>query len=331
MMQPSLGKTIWLILATVLVFQWSLISSPAAAQGPAALMAKPAPAAEQKEETPSTCGPLISDTCNPIETHKLSMQVLFGYEFDIGNVTNNWRKVSAKGDFPTFFTNLKIIYGPTKNLETYVIIPYIHNWANNLDRSIAGPNGERNANYGGIGDITMVGKYLLLPETDYRPAVAGVAGLTVPTGHASRLNPRFLIADSVGTGAFTFITGVNLFKYLKPFLVHSQIWMNTPVNVYEQTPRNVRSREYVTFNVAVEYPITKRWIALFEFFSNWTWTNLAPQNISFTTPQTLIGVLPGIEFVINDKWACAAGASIELFGKNGNYEYTPMLTVYRNF
>lgn len=331
MMQPSLAKAIRLFLVMLLPFQWSLLSSPAVAQGPAALMKMSAPAAEPKEETPSTCGPLISDTCNPIETHKLSMQVLFGYEFDIGNLTNNWRKVSAKGDFPTFFTNLKIIYGPTKNLETYVIIPYIQNWANNLDRSIAGPNGERNATYGGIGDITAVGKYLLLPETDYRPAVAGVFGVGFPTGHASHLNPRFLIADSVGTGAFNFITGVNLFKYLKPFLVHSQIWMNTPVNLYQQRNDTVRSREYVTFNVAVEYPITKRWIALFEFFSNWTWTNLNPQNISFTTPQTLIGVLPGIEFVINDKWSCAAGASIELFGKNGNYEYTPMVTVYRNF
>jgi hypothetical protein len=302
---------------------------PAAAQGPAALLEKPA--APEGEAAPTTCGPLISDTCNPIDTHKFTMQVLWGYEFAVGNLTNNWRKVSAKGDFPTFFTTLKLTYGLAKNLETYAIIPYIHNWANNLDKSIAGPNGERNADFGGIGDITLVGKYLLLPETEIRPAVSGVFGVGFPTGHASHLNPGRLIADSIGTGAFTFTTGFNLFKYLKPFLVHSQIWFNTPVNIFPQRDDVARSREYVTFNVAVEYPFTKRWIGLLEFFSTWTWTNLASQNISFTTPQTLLGITPGIEFILNEKWAFAAGAMIELFGKNGNYEYTPMFTVYYSF
>ena len=70
--------------------------------------------------------------------------------------------------------------------------------------------------YAGIGDITVVGKYLLLPETDFRPAVTAVAGVGFPTGHASHLNPRFLAQDAIGAGAFNFTTGVNLYKWLKP-------------------------------------------------------------------------------------------------------------------
>ncbi len=48
----------------------------------------------------------------------------------------------------------------------------------------------------------------------YMPAVSAVAGLaSIPTGHASHLNPAFLGVDAVGTGALTFTTGVNLFKW----------------------------------------------------------------------------------------------------------------------
>ena len=108
----------------------------------------------------------------------------------------------------------------------------IVNWANNVDRGAAGPNGERSASYPGIGDITMVGKYLLLPETESRPAVTAVAGVGFPSGQAHNLNPRFLAQDAVGTGSFNFITGVNLYESLKPVLVYSNIWLNSPVNMF---------------------------------------------------------------------------------------------------
>jgi hypothetical protein len=293
-------------------------------------MEKPAVPEEKKEETPTTCGPLISDTCLPIETHKASMQVLWGYSIVSGNFSPNWRRVSAKGDFSTLFSSVKFSYGPAKDLEMYVIVPYIQNFARNVDASLAGPNGERSANYGGVGDISLLGKYLLLPETDYRPAVTGVLGMGFPSGHASHLNPGRLGVDAIGAGAFTFTTGVNLFKYLQPFLVHSQIWLNSPVNLFTARDDSVRSRESVTFNLAVEYPFTKRWVALLEMYSTWTWTNIStPQG--FQSPSTLVGILPGIEFFLNEKWALSAGAAIDLFGKSGSFKYTPMFTVYHNF
>ncbi len=306
----------------------------AAAQGPAAIMEKPGPEKveeeEKKEEAPTTCGPIISDTCLPIETGKASLQLLTAYSFYPGIFSPNWRYTSAKGNFGTFIMPVKFTYGPTKNLETYVIVPYIHNFANSLDMSIAGPNGETSANYGGIGDITAVAKYLLLEETDFRPAVTAVGGVGFPTGHAHHLNPALLGQDAIGTGAFTFTTGVNLYKWLKPFLVYSNIWLNTPVNLYTSNSSSVRSREFVTFNLAAEYPISKRWVALVEMYSNWTWINIStPQG--YQSPSTLLGVLPAIEFFITEKWACSAGASFDLVGKAGSRKYTPMLTMYYNF
>jgi hypothetical protein len=320
----------WKIMITVLV--WGLIINilTAAAQGPAALMEKPTPPEEKKEEAPTTCGPLISDCCLPIETYHASMQILWALSFYPGNFSPNWRHVSAKGDFYTFNMPVKFTYGPTKNMEVYVIVPYVHNFASNINRSVAGPDGERAADYGGIGDITLVGKYLLLPETEIRPAVTGVAGVGFPSGHASHLNPGRLGQDAIGTGAFTFTTGVNLFKWLKPFMVYSNIWYSTPVNLFNSRDDAVRSRDFVTFNLAAEYPLSKRWVALVEMYSTWTWRNIyTPQG--FQSPSTLLGVLPGIEFFLSEKWACSTGVAIDLVGKFGGRKLTPLFTVYYNF
>ena len=232
---------------------------------------------EKKEEAPTTCGPLISDSCIPIETGHASLQVLGALSFYTANFSPNWRRVSTRGDFYTFNLPVKFTYGPTKNLELYVIAPFVYNWANNVDRGAAGPNGERSAGYAGIGDITTVAKYLLLEETQSRPAVTAVAGVGFPSGHAHNLNPRFLAQDAVGAGAFNFTTGVNLYKWLKPFLVYSNIWLNTPVNIFKMTgsaePQPIRNHENVTFNLAAELPLNAKWVLLLEMYSTWTWSN----------------------------------------------------------
>ena len=311
--------------------------TPARAQGAGPpVLEKPAPPPEEKKEetAPATCGPMISDTCLPIEAGKYSMQVWWALSFYPGVFSQNWRSVSAKGDFHTFFMPVKFTYSPIKDLETYVIIPFINNWATNLDRGIAGPNGERSASYAGIGDITAIAKYNFLPETDWRPAMSGVAGFaSIPTGHASRLNPAFLGQDAVGTGALTFTSGLNLYKWLKPFLLYSNIWLNSPVNLFPVSSnhgRNVRSREYVTFNLAAELPLGKKFVALVEMYSNWTWNNLNTIQ-GYQTPQTVIGLLPAIEYLATDKMSFALGCSFDLAGKNGVQKYTPMLTVLYNF
>lgn len=313
-------------------------AAPALAQGASpALMDKPlaAPPEEKKEETPgapTTCGPMISDTCLPITTGKFAMQVWWAQSFYPGAFTNSWRSVNAGGDFYTFAMPVKFIYGPTKNTELYVIVPFIHNWVKSKD--VSGPNNETSASYSGVGDITAVAKYNFLPEGTYTPALTAVGGVGFPTGHASRLNEGRLGVDAIGTGSFNFITGLNLFKYVKPVLLHSQIWFNSPINLYkihgEEGPVNVRSREYLNVNLAAELPVTKQWVLLFEVYSTWTWQNL-PTAQGFQTPSTVIGILPGIEFLATDKLALAAGVSLDLWGKNGVQKYTPMVTAFYTF
>lgn len=302
---------------------WAQVAGPP-------LMERTAAPEARKEEPPDSCGPIISDGCIPIETHKAGMQVLWALSFYPGAFSPNWRQVSPKGDFYTFNMPVKFSYGPTKNLEMYIIAPYIHNWVSSFDASSPGPNGERSANFGGVGDISVFAKYLLLTETDCRPAVTGVFGTGFPSGHAHNLNPRFLGQDAIGSGDFTFTTGVNLYKWLKPFIVYSNIWFSAPVNLYQDRPDAVRSREFMTFNVAVEYPLTKRWILLLEMYSSWTWTNIYTP-LGFQSPTTVLGVLPGIEFYASKKWSWAAGTAFDLLGKFGGHRITPMFTTYYNF
>ena len=315
-----------LVCLVLLSFLGGLAAAPALAQapaGPQVLLEKPAEGAPP--QAPTTCGPLICDTCIPIETGHVSLSVLSALSLYPGSFSQNWRTVSAKGDFYTFYMPVKVTYGPTKNMEVYLIAPFINYWANNVDAGIAGPNGQRSASYAGIGDLTLMGKYNLLPEGDVMPAVSAVAGLaSIPTGHASHLNPGFLGVDAIGTGAVTFTTGVNLYKWLKPFLLYSNIWINSPVNIYQNSPDNVVSREYITFNLAAEYPLSSKFVALLEFYSNWTWSNLyTPQG--YQTPETLLGILPALEFLATEKMSFSAGASLDLAGKNGVKKYTPML------
>ena len=159
----------------------------------------------------------------------LSMQVLWALSLYPGFFTHNWRTVSAKGDFHTFYMPVKFTYGPTKNMEMYVIVPFVHNWVNNVDRTSPAPMANAPPVTAASAISPLMAKYNLLPETDYRPAVTGVAGFaSIPTGHASHLNPGLLGQDAIGTGALTFTTGVNLYKWLKPFLLYSNIWINSP-------------------------------------------------------------------------------------------------------
>ncbi len=330
---------VWLVLTGVLAFPRLLAPGPAAAEAPggASLSEQPAvpPAEEKKEEAPTTCGPLLTDTCIPIDTGHASLQVLGALSIYTANFTPNWRSVSARGNFYTFNMPVKFTYGPAPNLETYIVAPFIVDWANHVDLGAAGPNGERAAAYAGMGDITTVAKYLVLEEGDTRPAVSLEGGVGWPSGHASHLNPAFLGQDAVGTGSFSFITGINLFKWVKPFLLNSNIWLNSPVNLFRlrgsDFPQDVRNRENVTVNLAGEYPLNKQWILLLEMYSTWTWQNPGTESLGFQSPTTLLGFLPGIEYLATDKWYFSAGCAFDTIGKFDGQKIAPTVTVCYNF
>ena len=127
----------------------------------------------------------------------------------------------------------KFTYGLCNNLEVYTVIPYIHNWAGNVNE--AGPNGERAADFGGLGDISLTFKYRLVEEGPVAPTVSALFTPTFPSGHFQHLNPGRLDTDQLGSGSYNFTTGLNLSKYVRPFIFYANFWytMGTAYNTRE--------------------------------------------------------------------------------------------------
>ena len=96
-------------------------------------------------------------------------------------------------------------------------------------------------------------------------------------------------------------------------------------------PQDVRNRENVTFNLAAEYPINKQWILLLEMYSTWTWENPGTEFLGFQSPTTVLGFLPGIEYLAPEKWAFSVGCAFDAIGKFGGQRITPAFTVCYNF
>ena len=145
----------------------------------------------------------------------MAIQPTWGLSLVTNSLSPSWRRISAGGDFQSFDMSWKFTYGLCNNLEVYTVIPYIHNWAGNVNE--AGPNGERAADFGGLGDISLTFKYRLVEEGPVAPTVSALFTPTFPSGHFQHLNPGRLDTDQLGSGSYNFTTGLNLSKYVQPF------------------------------------------------------------------------------------------------------------------
>ncbi len=303
----------------------------------------------KEDECPATFGPIITDTAIPIEKGKFAIQPTWGLSFVTNTFSPSWRRISAGGDFKSLGMSVKFTYGLLNNLEVYTVIPYIHNWAGNVTEP--GPNGERAANFGGLGDINLTFKYRLVEEGPVAPTVSAIFAPTFPSGHFQHLNPGRLEMDQLGAGSYNFTTGFNLSKYLKPFIFYANLYytMGTAYNAREDRSPLVRGengdlvegdsvstrmriypRDFVTVNLAAEYPITKKWIALVELTSIWDGGRLFGHKAN-VPPGALLSVLPGIEYMATDKFSLALGVNIGLVGKNADANITPMLSMVYAF
>jgi hypothetical protein len=297
---------------------------------------KECPPEEAKEECPATFGPIITDTAIPIEKGKFAIQPTFGPSFTTNNFSPNWRRITAGGDFQSFGMSWKFTYGLWNNLEVYAVIPYIHNWASNV--SEPGPRGERFSDFGGIGDINLTFKYQLVPEGPVVPTVSVILSPTFPSGHFRHLNPGRLGTDAIGGGTYALTTGFNISKYLKPFIIYGNLWYtfqtdydrNDVDELGNPLTRRNHPRDFVTVNLAAEYPLTKKWIALIELVSDWDAGRLVGHKAN-TAPTAILSCLPGIEYMATEKFSLAMGVQIDLAGKATTANITPLLSMVYAF
>ncbi|MGA9754275.1 MAG: transporter [Desulfobaccales bacterium] len=311
---------------------------------------KPASKEEAKEdECPPTFGPIITDTAIPLDKGKFAVQPTFGLGFVTNNLTQSWRRVSAGGDFKNFGMDWKFTYGLIKNMEVFVVVPYVNNWANSVKEP--GPNGERSASFGGLGDVNLTMKYQLLEEGPKNPTVTALFATGFPTGHFNHLNPGRLDTDILGGGAYAFTTGLNTSKCLKPFILYANLWytMQTAYstredrarlfndengNLAESDPASTQVRNYprdfVTVNLAAEYLITDKWIALLELTSYWDGGRLFGHQANLP-PGALLSVNPGIEYMVTEKLGFAMSVNFDLIGKNATTAITPLFSCMYQF
>ncbi|WP_449244924.1 transporter [Desulfobacca acetoxidans] len=280
-----------------------------------------------EDECPTTFGPIITDTAVPIEKGKFAIQPTFSLGFITDSLTQSWRRVSAGGNYSSFGMGWKFTYGLWDNLETFVVATYIHNWASDVNE--AGPGGERSADFGGLGDINLTFKYCLVEETETRPTVSALFFTDFPVGHYKHLNPRYLGTDAIGGGAYAFTGGLNLSKYVRPFVLYGNLWYSVSTAFTDDETR-VYPRDKVTLNLAGEYPLTKKWVALLELTSYWDTGRMIGHKAN-TPASCLVSVMPGIEYMATEKFSMALGLNVDLIGKNSETSIIPMLSMVYAF
>ena len=95
---------------------------------------------------------------------------------------------------------------------------------------------------------------------------------------------------------------------------------------------NVRNypRDFVTVNLAAEYLITDKWIALLELTSYWDGGRLFGHKANLP-PGALLSVNPGIEYMATEKLGFAMSVNFDLIGKNATTAITPLFSVMYQF
>jgi len=283
--------------------------------------------AARGEIIPATFGPLVTDTAIPVEKGQFVIQPTFGYSFVNRIFNQNWERVSAGGKFQSFSMDLRLTYGLIDNMEVYAIIPYAHNWARNVD--VAGPHCETSGDSGGLADINLTVKYRLVQETETIPTVTALFATGFPTGKCKGLDPSALNTDVTGGGAFVFTPGFNVSKYLDPFIVYGNLWYSMPTSFTDDAGKQYPG-DFVTVNLAAEYPITRKWIALLELTSSWGGGRLFGPETNLPQ-QSLVSIIPGIEYMATEKFSVALGLNVDLIGKNTGAVIAPLLSMIYAF
>jgi len=285
------------------------------------------------EECPATFGPLVTDTAIPAAKGEFAIQPTWLVPVTIASFDRHWQRRNAGGDFVNFSQLVKFTYGVWDNLEVFLeLVTYTHNWASNV--SEPGPRGERNANFGGFGDMALVFKYGLLEETERRPQVTAFWGTVFPTGHSRRLNPGRLGTDELGGGSFDFVLGFNMQKWVKPFIFYGNLWYTLRTDYTADgedamgNPAQVRvhPRDIILLNLAMEYPLTKRFIFLLEFLQFYEGGRLIGAQAN-QAPAAKISLVPAIEFMATNHLSMALGLNINLAGKRADANLTPIFSM----
>jgi hypothetical protein len=307
----------------VLALLFLMPLAPLGSSGTAGAAGGPEGRIEAREGAPpDTLGPLLTDTAVPADKGTLYLQPFWSLGSVTGVFNAQSKRVSARGNFRSFEYDLQITYGVWDNFEVFTFIPVKVNWANGVE---LGPGGERSAWYAGLGDLNLTLKYRLVKEGHVAPTITAVCATNFPTGRYKNVNPILQGTEALGSGSYVPTTGVNLSKWVKPFIFYANLYYSMPTSFTNNAGKQ-HPRDFVTANLAAEYPVTGKWIALLEFTSYWDGGRLWGPS-SNVAPAHLLAVLPGIEFMATEKLGFYLGVNLDLLGRNTIAQVTPILSL----
>jgi hypothetical protein len=281
---------------------------------------QPEAEATKGPEIPSTFGPLVTDTAIPIEKGKFAVQPTFSFSHVTDEFSPHWGRTSTDGDGQSFGMDWKFSYGLIENMEVFVVLPYVHNWAT---------EGGTSADSGGLGDINLTLKYRLVEETASLPTVTALFATDFPTGKFKNLNANDLDTDAIGGGAYVFTAGFNVSKYIAPFVVYANLWYSMQT-AYKDDEGHQYPGDFVTVNLAAEYPITQKWVGLLELTSHWGGGRLFGPDTN-VPHDALLSVVPAIEYMATEHFSLALGLNVDLIGQNTDATLGPLFSMVYAF
>lgn len=216
--------------------------------------------AENETWNPPSAGPVTSWTAPLCGKGKFVVQPFFFYNKTRGSFDSRGKYSSlAEGDRKyQYQEQLFAQYGITDRLEI--------DGQMDIQENYAKLNGA-SAHSSGLGDSYAFLRYCFLEEEGWKPLIAGLFQLKIPTGKYQhedfdRLGTDLMGAAS-GGGSWDHGLGIILTKHLKPFILHADVLYSIPQSVkVNGTP--TRYADYVNVDVGAEYFLPKGFNLMFE-------------------------------------------------------------------
>lgn len=281
----------------------------------------------EEERRPRTFGPIITGSGTTLAPGRFSFQPSFALGFTRVRFSQNWRRISAGGDYQILTNGYSFSYGLFNNLAVNAKFSYIHKWADDVNKP--GPQGERSGDYGGMGDTRLNLKYQLVKETQTLPAVSARFGTLFPTGHFCNLNPALLRTDHVGRGSYVFTPGLSLSKWVTPFRLYGDFRYSMQTAKTDDNGRKY-PRDFVTANVAAEYPLIGKWVSCLEMVSRYEGGRMVGHK-SNELPRALISLAPELQYMATNNFSLASGVKFDVAGKKAFGRITPMMNLAFSF
>lgn len=219
-------------------------------------------------------------------------------------------------------TTIGLEYGVTDRFSVRLVAPYIQRTdIREGELEDGAPEAHRLGDVEGFGDLTLIGKYLLIQQSDLQLSV--MAGAQLPTGHTHERaddGSRFEQEFQPGSGATRAILGLAMAKTYGTFTWHSSL----TYTFADRGSQDTKLGEVLTYDVGVSYRLGQgphvhddgtfeRHAALdliLEINGEWQENEEVGSAVDPNSGGNLLFVSPGVRYLSAQGWNAALSVGI---------------------